>query len=138
MKCCRLNTPPVGKIYQKSNADSVNYVLPNTELALFCPEPSWLALRNSEVPHFALEPLLIHTLFTVFCNTKNYRFFPCCWLLIPDMYHGGRFHHTPRLQRVFSTIEQLSFLKRKSRLSRRPFIASKGVIHLESIVHRKH
>ncbi|WP_301833404.1 hypothetical protein, partial [Vibrio cholerae] len=26
----------------------------------------------------------------------------------PELYHGGRFHHTPRLQRVFSTIEQLS------------------------------
>ncbi len=56
----------------------------------------------------------------------------------PALYHGGRFHHTPRRQRVFSTIERFSFLKRKSRLSRRPFIASKGVYHLESNVHRKH
>uniref|UniRef100_UPI003019A12F hypothetical protein n=1 Tax=Vibrio cholerae TaxID=666 RepID=UPI003019A12F len=57
----------------------------------------------------------------------------------PALYHGGRFHHTPRRQRVFSTIERFPFLQpRKSRLSRRPFIASKGVFHLESIVHRKH
>ncbi|HGS4520104.1 TPA: hypothetical protein ACMD15_002833, partial [Vibrio cholerae] len=33
----------------------------------------------------------------------------------PELYHGGRFHHTPRLQRVFSTIEQLSFLAAKKK-----------------------
>lgn len=104
----------------------------------FCPLPSQCDSADLDLPHCCLDLLLIHTLFTVFCNTKSYRFFPCCWLLIPEMYHGGRFHHTPRLQRVFSTIERLSFLKRKSRLSRRPFIASKGVYHLESIVHHKH
>ncbi|WP_205352514.1 hypothetical protein, partial [Vibrio cholerae] len=39
----------------------------------------------------------------------------------------------------FPPSSNFTFLQpRKSRLSRRPFIASKGVYHLESIVHRKH
>lgn len=38
VKCCLPNTPPVGKIYHKSNVNSVNYALPNTELAWFCPK----------------------------------------------------------------------------------------------------
>ncbi|MFO4689048.1 hypothetical protein, partial [Vibrio cholerae] len=60
----------------------------------------------------------------------------------PELYHGGRFHHTPRLQRVFSTIERFSFLAGKKKPPKSAAIhckqTSKGVIHLESIVHRKH
>ncbi|MCS0098279.1 hypothetical protein NDI98_17555 [Vibrio cholerae] len=30
--------------------------------------------------HFALEPLLIHTLFMCFCLTKSHQLFQCCLL----------------------------------------------------------
>ncbi|EPR6570536.1 hypothetical protein ACU73E_002818, partial [Vibrio cholerae] len=32
----------------------------------------------------------------------------------PALYHGGRFHHTPRLQRVFPPSNGFPFLKEKA------------------------